>query len=100
MSSSISISRAFAGLESNDQLDLYCLLDRQVGGLSACTWIQAIEALFLLVIERTVKFRERRLQRFHRSQHRIESLLHYFEASDRRKRAIGRAVGFEQLDGL
>src|SRR5438552_318419 len=80
---------------NSEQVPRYCSLIRSAGA-----WIQAVETLFLLVVERAVKFRERRLHGFHRSQHRIESLLHHFEASYRRERAIGRAVGFEQFDGL
>src|SRR5262249_8411539 len=61
---------------------------------------QAIEPLLLLVAQRAIELLQRRLDRLHCAQHRIEPLLHGLEPHHRRERAVGRAIRLEQLDRL
>ncbi len=60
--------------------------------LSAPGGGEPVEALFLLVAERAVEFRQRRLDGIHRLQHGLEPLLHRFEPNDRGERLVGGAV--------
>src|SRR5215469_6594798 len=53
---------------------------------------QPIEARLLLVTERAVKLRQRRLDGVDRLQHGAEALLHGGEAAGRRQRLVLRAV--------
>src|SRR5262249_47554227 len=61
---------------------------------------EPIEALLLLVAERSVKLLERGLDGLHRAQHRIEPLLHRLQAADGRERWVGGAIRAQQIDRL
>src|SRR5262245_8010996 len=67
---------------------------------SALRRAEPIEALLLLVAERSVKLREGGLDRLHGAQHRIEPLLHRLQAADRRERSIGGAIRAQLIDRL
>ena len=65
---------------------------------SALRGAQPVETLLLLVAERCVKLLERRLNRLHRAQHRIEPLLYRLQTADRRERPISGAIRGQQID--
>jgi hypothetical protein len=63
---------------------------------------QRIEARLLLVIQRIVEFRERRLKGLRRGEGREQPLLHCLDATRGRQRLVGRATDlelFRRLDG-
>src|SRR5262249_945450 len=67
---------------------------------SALTGAEPIEALLLLVAQRSVELLERGLDGLHRAQHRIEPLLHRLQAADGRERRGGGAIRVQQIDRL